>query len=430
MPILKCFIILGWLLHVSLLNVQASETSKSLKELIEIALQNNTTIAVAKSRVDAKDAGIAFAKAGYLPQIALQGQAASYDMNTPSVNERDSAMGASATFSQLLYDFGGTSDKIAASKSAYSASLKQLDATIESVIIGVKKAYYTILNQQQLLGVAKEAVSIDTLQLEQATEYFKAGVRTKIDVTNAQLQLSNSQLELLKAEFSLESAYTALISLLGVSLDKNVSIHNAHEDITARIRMIEKRRDSLENMIGMGLEKRPEIEVSRANIELAQASLSSAHADHYPKILLNATYDDTKSDILALDGRQAHVGVYIKWELFSGFSKEAKVKESLANLQASKSELKTLELQIKQEISDAYLNLKRNEDSAKMQLLSVDLATQNLSLSRQRYQAGLSDMIELNDAKLQYTKSKSTLVNAYYSYEIAVAHLEYLTGKK
>jgi outer membrane protein TolC len=125
--------------------VQASETSKSLKELIEIALLNNTTIAVAKSRVDAKDAGIAFAKAGYLPQIALQGQAASYDMNTSSVNERDSAMGASATFSQLLYDFGGTTDKIAASKSAYSASLKQLDATIESVVIGVKKAYYTIL---------------------------------------------------------------------------------------------------------------------------------------------------------------------------------------------------------------------------------------------------------------------------------------------
>ena len=62
------------------------------------------------------------------------------------------------------------------------------------------------------------------MQLEQASEYFKAGVRTRIDVTNAQLQLSNSKLDLLKAEFGLESANTSLISILGVKLEKNFSV--------------------------------------------------------------------------------------------------------------------------------------------------------------------------------------------------------------
>ncbi len=65
-----------------------------------------------------------------------------------------------------------------------------------------------------------------------------------------------------------------------------------------------------------------------------------------------------------------------------------------------------------------------------MQILSVDLATQKLSLAQQRYKAGLSDMVELNDAKLGYTKSKGDLVNTYYSYLLSIANLEYMIGKR
>ncbi len=76
------------------------------------------------------------------------------------------------------------------------------------------------------------------------------------------------------------------------------------------------------------------------------------------------------------------------------------------------------------------MEVKKSEDSTKMQLLSVDLATQNLSLAQQRYKAGLSDMVELNDAKLGYTQSKGDLVNTYYGYLVAIANLDYVTGKR
>ncbi len=123
-------------------------------------------------------------------------------------------------------------------------------------------------------------------------------------------------------------------------------------------------------------------------------------------------------------------GVYIKWDIFSGFSTEAKVKENLAKLTKAKVDLRDIELKITEEIIDAYLEVKKSEDSTKMQLLSVDLSTQNLSLAQQRYKAGLSDMVELNDAKLGYTKSKGDLVNTYYDYQVAIANLDYVTGER
>lgn len=424
MKINKVFLIL------SLSSVLALAGVKSLNELIDIALENSVDIHVAKANIEAKDAGVDYATSGYLPQVSVQGELAQYDLKSDISQDSDSVIGATASVDQLIYDFGGTSSDIGAAQSAYDASLKQLDSAVDKVVISVKKAYYDILNKNQLINVAHEAVKIDELQLEQANEYFKAGVRTRIDVTNAQLQLSNSKLDLLKTEFGLESANTALISILGVKLEKDFSVKKDNTDISALAKKIVPMNKNSDELVELGLKNRAEIALYKANIELSQSKVTSARSEYYPKIFLNASYDEKDTDLASLDNRQMSAGVYIKWDIFSGFSSEAKEKENLALLTKSKVDLRDIKLKITEEIIDAYLEVKKSEDSTKMQLLSVDLATQNLSLAQQRYQAGLSDMIELNDAKLGYTKSKADLVNTYYGYLVAVANLDYVTGKR
>lgn len=413
-------------LTLSLLSVGAMASEKSLDELIQIALDNSVDIQVSKADIEAKDAGVDYASSGYLPQVSAQGELAQYDIEV----DQGTVVGATATVDQLLYDFGGVSSSVGAAKSAYDASLKQLDSSTNAVVISVKKAYYNILNKNQLINVAKEAVKIDELQLEQAEAYFKAGVRTRIDVTNAQLQVSNSKLDLLKAEFGLESANTALITILGIKLEKDFSVKTDDTDITALAKDIVPEKSKTDDLINEGLENRAEIALYKANIDVSQSQVKSAQSEYYPKILLNAALNEKNSDMATFDNRQVSAGVYIKWDIFSGFSSEAKVRENLAKLTKSKVDLRDIQLKITQEITDAYLEVKKSEDSTKMQLLSVDLATQNLSLAQQRYKAGLSDMIELNDAKLEYTKSKGDLVNTYYSYLVAIANLNYLIGKR
>ncbi len=420
---------LAFSLVLSILSVGAVadiKTEKNLDELINIALQNSVEIQASKADMEAKDASIDYASSSYLPQVFVQGELAKYDIEV----DRDTVVGTTAKVDQLLYDFGGTSSNIGAAKSAYDASLKQLDSTSNFVVISVKKAYYNILNKNQLINVAKEAVKIDELQLEQSKEYFKAGVRTRIDVTNAQLQLSNSKLDLLKAEFGLESANTALISILGVNLEKNFSVKKDDTNIVSLAKTIVPIMSKTDDLIKSGLENRAEIALYKANIDVSQSKLEAVQSEYYPKIILNASYNDKNTDLVSLDNRQMSAGVYIKWDIFSGFSSEAKVKENLAKLRKSKIDLREVKLKITEEITDAYLEVKKSEDSTKMQILSVDLATQKLSLAQQRYKAGLSDMVELNDAKLGYTKSKGDLVNTYYSYLLSIANLEYMIGKR
>ena len=418
------------LLLIIALHVTLFANPKNLDDLIGIALKNNIDIQIANANIEAKKAALDYESASYLPQVSVEGELAQYYIKNDTYKDDDQVIGGKASIDQLIYDFGGTSSKISAAQSDYNASVKQLDSSTELVIINVKEAYYKILNKSQLINVSSEAVKIDELQLDQASEYFKAGVRTRIDVTNAQLQLSNSKLDLLKGEFALESEITNLISILGIKLEKNFSVQKDGTDIVSLAKQIVPMNEDKDKLTEKALKDRSEIALYKANVSVAQAAVSAARSGYYPKIFLNATYNEKSTDLISLNNRQISGGVYVKWDIFTGFSSEAKVKEYLAKLTRSKADLRDVQLQITQEVINAYLEVKKSEDSTKMQLLSVDLATQNLSLAQQRYQAGLSDMIELNDAKLGYTKSKGDLVDTYYGYLLSIAKLNYVTAKR
>ena len=116
--------------------------------------------------------------------------------------------------------------------------------------------------------------------------------------------------------------------------------------------------------------------------------------------------------------------------MFSGQSTKANIKNNIAVLQDVQSQLKQQELTIMQEVTDAYFSLKENEESIKISSLNVELSIYNIDLAKQRYKAGLNDLVEFNDAKLEYTKAKSNLVNTYYNYLISQANLEYASGVK
>ncbi|OUR72692.1 hypothetical protein A9Q76_03450, partial [Arcobacter sp. 31_11_sub10_T18] len=195
----------------SVLMLNANETINSnkvlsLNDLVQMALENNHKIDSSKYKEEAKKANIDLSKAGYLPTLSLTGELAAYDIKTKTSNTNDPVNSVTLNASQLLYDFGKTKASVDSSKQTYDASLSETHALKNSILLSVKQSYYNILNQHQLILVAKESVKIDSLQLEQAQEYLNAGVRTRIDVTNAQLQLSTSKLDLVKATYKLKSA--------------------------------------------------------------------------------------------------------------------------------------------------------------------------------------------------------------------------------
>ncbi|CAM3810723.1 TolC family protein [Arcobacter cloacae] len=400
-----------------------------LEELINTAIQNNSNIKISKYKEEIKDANYESSKAGYLPRVSAVGEVTKYDIKGSNSNQvEDNVTGFSLSANQLIYDFGKTSNIIDSAKEDYLASNFETVKNISFTVLKIKEAYYNILSSFQQINLAKESIKIDELHLVQAEKYYKAGVRTLIDVTDAQLKLSNSKLELIQAQYNLKNAQTKLISILGIDETQKIDIKNAQE-ITSLAKSLEVTNLQLENLLSKGYENRPELKMFEKQINAQKLKLKSNRAEYYPRVDFDATYSDKDSDkITSVDVRQATAGVYLKWDLYTGDSTQANIKSSLASLNSLKQQLTQEKLQIKEDITNAYFKLKESEESINIALLSVDLSTVKLDLANKRYQAGLNDLVELNESKLQYTQAKSNLINTYYSYLSSKANLDYAIG--
>lgn len=410
-----------------LTNVNAKEFT--LDELISISILNNTNIEVSKNQKEVRSQELEKAKSAYLPKLTASADIGDYDIEASGVKQEGDASSITLSASQLIYDFGKTSSSIDASKYNLEASSTDILSSQQATVLSVKQAYYDILNNYQQIIVSKEAVKLDQLQLDQAKEYFKAGIRTQIDITNAQLKLSNSKLKLVQDEYNLKIAKSNLISILGKDVGSTIEVKEPSYGILNLAKKVSIKHKELDELIELGLSKRPEIQKYQALIQTNKAGLKNAQAQYYPTVDLSASYNDKNSDdIASLDSDQTAVLLNFKWNLYTGGSRQADKKISLSNLSTTNKQFEQQKLEIVQDITNAYYNTKQSYESINIGLLSLKLATKNLDLATQRYKAGLNDLLEVNDAKLEYTQAKSTLVNAYYTYLTSTASLEYALG--
>lgn len=401
----------------------------SLEELINIAVENNSNIKISKYTEDKQKASYKLAKTDFLPKITFNTEFASYDIKSAGTKLDDNSVtGYTLSASQLLYDFGRTSNQIESAKKNLEASNFETIQNISSTVLNTKKAYFNILNNYQQISLAKESIKIDELHLKQADNYFNAGVRTRIDVTDAKLQLSNSKLSLVQSEYSLKNAKTNLISILGVQNSSEIEIKEDVEIKTA-IKGFKRNNLNLKELLSTGLENRAEIKIFQKQIEVSKLQLNSTNKEYYPTLDFQATHSDKNSNkITSIDSKQTTAGIYLKWNLYTGNSTQYNKKIALINLNSLKQKLVQQKLQIKEDITNAYLQVKENEENIQIGVLNLKLSADKLDLANQRYKAGLNDLVEVNDSKLAYTQAKSQLIDSYYNYLNSKATLDYAIG--
>lgn len=421
---MKNKILYGLLFSSLFLNAQVLD----LNDLIDLTIKNNPNIKITKSNTNEKKANVQQSKAAYLPQVNLNGNVSGYEIETTNAIIKDHDVNTyGATLDQLIFDFGKTTSTINATQSDYEASLKKEIQIISQSIFDTKKAFYDILGKNQLINVAQESYEIDQLQLEQANAYFKAGIKTKIDVTNAKLNLSSSKLGLIRSKYQLKLSIAKLITILGEQ--KEFEIKTEDTDIFSLVNNKITIDKSLEMLIEKGLENRSEISVFNNLIKAQRENISSKEAQYLPSLKLQASYNDTNSDnITSIDQAQSIVGVYLTWNIFNGFKTKAQVQENTSKLISIQEQLNQQKLVISQEVTNAYINVKEQEESLTVSLNKLQLSQENLNLAQARYKNGLNDIVELNDARLTYTQSKTDLVTTYYDYQTSLANLEYTTG--
>lgn len=397
------------------------------EDVVSIALASNPTIQIKSAESLMAQSKIGQSRSAYLPQAVATAGTQHTDVDTIG---DDNYVSAGAQASQLIFDFGKTIGAIEGSESRYNAAKSDVVTSKNDIIFEAAKEYYAVLKQYHLIGVQKEYVDINDQQLYQAQEYFKAGVRAKIDVTNAQLELSNAKLDLLHAKSKLDVERVNLEQVMGVRPNNGeYMLDEESVDMDALYARVKPLPQTVDTLVDEAIRARPELRAALEKIQGAHSDVKSVQGEYFPAVDLKGDYQYNNSDLPIMYDHEWSAGVYANWEFFSGFKTDAKSEEARSNVLRYEAEKQKIRLQIIHEVTNAYNLAKLYREAIELQVVAVQLGAENLQLAQERYKSGIGDMIELNDAQVKYTQAKTDFVVAYYDYNTALANIDHAIAK-
>ncbi|MBV9760517.1 MAG: TolC family protein [Acidobacteriaceae bacterium] len=334
--------------------------------------------------------------------------------------------GAGMTLSQLVTDFGRTHNLVANSALQAKASGQDLRASRYDVSFGVDQAYYEVLLAQQIVNVAQQTVKTRQTVVDQVSELAKNKLKSDIDLSFAQVNLSDANLMLLRARDRLETAYASLGQALGTQ--DAVKYQLADEPMPPSPPSTE------DTLIAEAIQNRPELASLRLQTEAAQKFVYAERDLKRPSISLTGVggvlpYIHPGNANPSIPLTYEALAVNVQVPVFNGFLFSARREAAQYQLQATEQKTRDLQDRIARDVRAAWQRAKTSFDaiSATEQLLKQ--ANMALELAQGRYNLGLASIVELTQAQLGQTSAQVQNLNAMYEYQEAYAALQYTVGE-
>jgi len=417
------------------LSLNAKETY-TVDDLILKSLENSPDIKISKLQYNASKSRYDTAFSGYLPIINLNASAGrisqSGTFNLPDVE--DNIITGQLTLKQIIYDFGKTGGSADTQKFVSDSFSMQNFQNISNKKKDVKTAYYGVLKSIALISVQKENVKLNEAQLYRSQKYFEAGIRTKIDVSDAKVRLIQAKLDLKTAEYNLKLAYAKLDKIVGfTSIENDYTVSSRELKLNSLFESLVLYKLTLHDSIVYAYENRFDLKKEQSLIKSSQADISTVSSEYYPSFYFGANYLYQKAQSSELQvlmpQDQWAANLNLDWNLYQGGSTSSRKQEKAININISNSELQNTKLLIKANTTNAYINVNKTKDTVELAQSLVFVSNEKFEQASKRYEYGLSDYIELQESRQGYIDAKATLVVDYYDYYIAIADLDNAIGK-
>lgn len=400
--------------------------SLSLKQAEALALKNNPQISVARLMALASQQVTREVRSSLWPtaNANLTGvdsqpnsRITAGGLNNPIVYQRAAA---GVVVSQLITDFGRTTNLVSSANLAAKAEDQNAAATKEQILLEVDQAFYGALQAHTVLAVAQQTVSARQTVTDQVEALFKSKLRSELDFSFANVNLAQAKLLVLDAENNENGALATLSMILGYSATQDFKLV---EDATA----ISSPPDNVDELISQAFAMRPEI-LSLEFLEQSAKKFQTAERDSLlPNIRAVGAVGDTPVRNPVLSNWYGAVGVNIEIPLFNGFLYTARSREASLRAQAAHDRLLDLRNRISRDVRTSWLNANTAYARLSVTQQLLDQSSLALDLAQTRYRLGLSSIVELSQAQLQQTQAQISNAQAAYDYRLALAVLRYQT---
>ena len=406
-----------------------SAETLTLQDAHALALKNHPGAAAADFRAQAATEVFKQARSGLLPQVSLYGSAVETGsdntrimaggLNNPSVFDRK-ALGAGA--SQLITDFGRTSNLAASARLQASAAEQGAAATREQVLLDVDRAYFGTLQARAVERVAQQTVSTRQLLLDRVDILAQNKLKSDLDVSFAKVALADGQLLLQKAQNDSASAMAALSASLGYRELHQFTLVESNPGPAGQWANVDL-------LIDQALQNRPDLVGLRDERDAAQRFARSQRDARFPSISATIVSGGAVTRDDRLPANYTAGGLQLSMPVFAGGYYAAREHEAELRAKAAAESLRLAEDNVTRDVRVAWLSV----NNARQRMQTTDdlrrYAAQAYDLADARYRAGSSSIVELSQAQLELTSAEIANTGARYDVLLQEALLNFQIGE-
>jgi len=418
------------------LGVAQNTLPLSLKRAVEIALtpEGSPRVALAEESIRQAQTRVAEAKSAFLPDLeaSVQDRNQTTNLHTfglnfptipgfsfPSVVGPFTVFDARATAQQSVFDFSNIR-KYQASRASLGATRSDSDATRNQVSDQVAKAYLACLRADAALETARADVELSEALLKLAREQQRAGTGTGIEVTRAQVQLANGRQRLIVVENDRRRTALQLLKTVGLRLDLQI-------EFTDKLTFQPADVAGLEASLEKARKERAELKAQQQREETARLNYGSVKAERLPSVGAFADYGSIGNEIVGAQPTHTY-GISLKVPVFDGGRRDARREESLSQYRQERVRRRDLEDQIELEVRLALNSLRAAANEVETAREGLALAENEVTQAQRRYQAGVTNSIEVTDAQTRLDRARENQIAALYDYNLARLDLATATG--
>jgi outer membrane protein len=398
----------------------------SLAQAQDIATRNHPRIASATLAAQASGFVVKEVRSAYYPTLSgnLTGVGSEHNstlssgfVTTSSIYSR-AATGAVAN--QLLADFGRTASLEQSARLHNASANQNVTNTRAQVLIEVQQSYYQALASESVLKVAQATLDLRQVTLRQINALAQSALRSTLDVSFAQVNVSQAELDLFRAQNDAKASHTRLSAAIGYECDQPFSLTD--EPLPPAL------NPDVDALIAQALRERPDLVALQLNRDALDRFAEAEKRLRNPTLSAAAVVGVAPVRDPRIQETYSAAGVNLNIPVLNGGLFKARREEAESHAAAASKDVQDLSVQIARDVRVAWLDANDAFQRLDVTARLVAEANEALRLAQARYDNALGSIVELNQAQLNQTSAEIAAASAKYEYLSRSAALNYAIG--
>lgn len=407
----------------------------TIQQAIELALRNNSQLRQAQFQLEQSQAALREARSQTLPTLdasanftqagqenSVQSPAPTDD--DPTATETDvvyadsTALGADLQVQYPIYTSGRLPALIRASEGQVRLQQLEVERQTEQLILDTALDYYDLQQASSQVNIFTANLTQAEQSLRDAQALERAGVGTRFDVLQAEVDVANARQELTQQLSQLAIARRQLAQRLNVAQTVNLEAADIVE--VAGVWDL-----SLEETIVQAYKNRAELEQQLIQREIAQQQRRAALAQLGPQVSFVGSVgldNDLDRDPGFLYNYRASLNVQMS--LYDGGQARAQADQRESDISIAEAEFENIRDQIRFQVEQSYSQLDANFTNIQTTALAVEQAAEALRLARLRFQAGVGTQTDVLRQQTALAQAQVNNIRAILDYNRAIAQLQ------